>query len=319
MIIDLISEESYQHSIKWEEEIEKMQLRILHRVFEKEVGPCSYFLPNLGRFFKNDIINKSPEEVRNIKVSRPGDLHFIERDYFKGNDRIIFESKLYELGFDDVAREIDKNIERLIKLRFGNYWDLLTEGEKYYVMDGKKIFEDFQKGKFNTNVSSVHSWWTATESVRNRFLDRLGRLFYSRGHRKIFVPDFNSNTKKIVIKEIILERDESSYFSKLSPFNTELLLSYCYNLEGSHLDKDVKDKLKVTVGNMRNFIKGHSIFSSFTYAHTYKQRELRNAIQHRSIQMDSAKRKVEEFHNLFFNKEKSILIAYLKLIHAIPK
>jgi len=320
MIIDLISEESYQHSIKWEEEIEKMQLRILHRVFEKAAGAGgSFFLSNLGLFFKNDIVNKSPEEVRNIKVSKPGSLNFIERDYFKGNDRIIFESKLYELGFDDVARELDRDIERWIKLRFGNYWDLLNEGEKYYVMDGKKIFEDFQKGKFNTNVSSVHSWWTATESVRNRFLDRLGRLFYSRGYRKIFVPDFNSNTKKIVIKEIILERDESSYFSKLSPFNTELLLSYCYNLEGSHLDKDVKDKLKVTVGNMRNFIKDHSIFSSFTYAHTYKQRELRNAIQHRSIQMDSAKRKVEEFHNLFFNKEKSVLIAYLKLIHAIPK
>ena len=312
MIIDLISEESYQHSIKWEEEIEKKQLRILHRVFEKEVGPRSYFLPNLGRFFKNDIINKSPEEIRKIKVSRLGDLHFIERDYFKGNDRIIFESKLYELGFDDVAREIDQNIERLIKLRFGNYWDLLTEGEQYYVMDGKKIFEDFKKGKFNTNVSSVHSFWTATESVRNRFLGKLFNLFYSCGYNEVIIP---AKKEPIRLKK---ESGNLKFHPGLGAFETELLMSYCKNPE--KIPMGLKDKLKVTVGNMRNFIKDHSIFSLFDkYGPIFTQRDLRNKLKGGLTKPEEVKEKVEEFHNLFFNKEKSILIAYLKLIHAIPK
>jgi cytoplasmic iron level regulating protein YaaA (DUF328/UPF0246 family) len=318
MIIDLISEESYQHSIKWEEIEEDKELRILHRVFEKEAGPgSSFFLTNLGRFFKNDIINKSPEEVRKIKVSKPGDLHLIERNYFKGNDRIIFESKLYELGFSYVARESDRNIELRLSSTFGlgNYWGSLNEFEKYYIIDGERVYLDFKSGKLKTGIPCIHSFWTATESVRKRVLEKLFELFYDWGYREVIIPDPKSSVKSVKLKK---EGRKLKFFPGVGAFETELLMSDCENPEKIPLN--LRDKLKPTVEFVRKLIRDLSIFSLFRKDGViYTQRELRNKLKGGLTNPEEIKEKVEKFHDLFFDKGKSILIAYLRLIEELKK
>ena len=332
MIIDLISEETYQYSIKWKEIEEDKELRILHRVFEKEAGPRFNFLYNLGRFFKYDIINKSPEEVRKIKVSKPGDLHFIERNYFEGNDRIIFESKLYELGFDIVKRDIVRNPEPWIRSRFGNYYDLLTQEEQNYCKEGKKRYEKCIEDGLDLDVSCVLNWWKAVESVKGRFLKKLFELFcpFQEGIKKVTFPAVKD--KEIGIKIIELRRDNKGgikYYPYISIYETELLFSLCCYPskyipkpinERIIRTKNIPEELKNTVERVKNFMKNSSIFKTGEFiGFMDEQRDLRNKLKGDLINTEEIKGKVEKFHDLFFDKGKSILIAYLILIEELKK
>jgi hypothetical protein len=50
-----------------------------------------------------------------------------------------------------------------------------------------------------------------------------------------------------------------------------------------------------------------------------EQRDLRNKLKGDLINPEEIKEKVEKFHDLFFDKEKSILIIYLRLIEELKK
>ncbi len=140
LVVDLLSEELYQYIIEWEK-LKDLDVEILHRIFEKTAGPC--ILPNLGLFVKNDIFSRPSDEV--LELLAP--CKFIERDYFEGKDRLIFEENLKEIGWENISREIpnEREIENEMKKKVGEeYWNYLSEREKNYLVHGERHYHEIQ-------------------------------------------------------------------------------------------------------------------------------------------------------------------------------
>jgi len=176
------------------------------------------------------------------------------------------------------------------------------------------------------------NWWKAVESVKGRFLKKLFELFcpFQEGIKKVIFPAVKD--KEIGIKIIELRRDNKGgikYYPYISIYKTELLFGLCCYPskyipkpinERIIRTKNIPEELKNTVERVKNFMKNSSIFKTGEFiGFMDEQRDLRNKLKGDLINTEEIKEKVEKFHDLFFDKEKSILIAYLRLIEELKK
>jgi len=135
---------------------------------------------------------------------------------------------------------------------------------------------------------------------------------------------------KIVKKIIKLERDNKGgikYYPYISIYETELLFSLCC-YPSKYIPKPINERiirtknipedLENTVERVKNFMKNSSVFKTGEFiGFMDEQRDLRNKLKGDLINPEEIKGKVEKFHDLFFDKEKSVLIAYLRLIEEL--
>jgi len=110
-IIDLLSELSYQETIKWTMIYHRWP--VFHRVFEKSAGRDS--LENIGVWLKDVICKKE----QNIPIEH--DVFYENANFFK-SDRIAFEKRIGDSSLI-VARETNQKL-------IGENNDLLSEGIK---------------------------------------------------------------------------------------------------------------------------------------------------------------------------------------------
>lgn len=293
LVLDLLSEESYQFAIEWEE-IEKLGIKILHRIFEKEHGP--EFLPNLALFLKNDILPLPSEKILSNELKSG---IFISRPYFENGDRIIFEEKIGMIRNSIVKREGIEEYEPILKEKFDFYWEELSDVEKYQLKEGEELFEKkYLKGE-GFVIPIIFSWWAAYEGVRKRFLRKL--------------KESNRIIEKLTEGRFDIEE-------KLTPSHTELILSPSVSpsVAEKYFPKGKKEVYKEIREFLGKKVKDQTLFFLFKKnGHAYKVRKIRNRNKNPNYQ--KAKEDLEEFRKIFFDKENSPLIAYLKLIREISK
>lgn len=305
LVLDLLSEASYQYTIRWEE-IYKLPVKVLHRVFQKKAGPD--ILPNLGLFVKNDIFPLPSERILNSDIIKPGQP--IKRDYFEDGDILYFEEKIGEL--EDVAREpltrpeIEKEMEKV----FGKeYWRMLPENERYSIKEGEFLYwryknEDSEIPFSVVSPSIIAPWGRTTENMIKKFWEKLFKILQKEGVKEIYIP------RMIKVDEFLNKKNKKN----ITVFETELILRYCNDRD---YEKNYCKEITKTIKNIKEIIKNHSLFSLFEEkSPVVRQRILRNDIIHNS---DKEGKLIEEFRKLFLNRDTSIIMAYLKLIKELSE
>lgn len=118
LVVDLLSERLYQTAIDWHQ-VQKAGVRTFHRCFAK-LG-WDRALPNMGRFFRHEILDKNPATCR-WEHDR-----FETFDYFDPPDeRVMFES-LPGASRMKVRREGNERVRQRLEHQLASVWRRLDE------------------------------------------------------------------------------------------------------------------------------------------------------------------------------------------------
>jgi len=293
MIIDLLSEESYQNSIRWQN---LSKTRILHRLFQNKSGPA--IIPNLTKFFKNEIIPRAPSKL--IKSLDTG--YRIERKYFQ-EDVLIFENFIGEIktGYSREYLKYDKEILS----HFPSYWKNFSKIEK----DGLRLAEELNE-KFETSnlirqrtTASTQEYWGILEFSRKCFLQSLLKSFknqYKQVQDELIILHRQKNIKFYIseLSNIIYNKNNTEF----SAYKTELLLKRASQFGYISQYKFLQFIYEKLGGKLlRLFVNYYPIL-----------RRLRNQYKEINVQksLEEIKKDINDFRDIILNEEISPLVLF---------
>jgi len=292
LIIDLLTDEISQNLILWKK---LSKTNTLHRIFKEKSGPA--ILPNIRKFFKNDIISLNSEAVTNAFQANTA----IEKDYFK-EDVLIFENTIGEI-ITGYAREEFKYNTRLSRY-FPIYWRRFSKIERDALSFIEELYEKFEHSNLKRHLTTaiIQAYWGILEFCRKCFLNSLIESFKS--YSSEIEDEMISLPRKVNISIFeLIRRISIKDCTNFHAYNTQFILEQ--SLRSYHTSSKFLQFVsnKLGRGLIQNFVKNYNTL-----------RIIRNEYKCINSQKDinEIKNDLDKFRLILFNEENSPIVLFEK-------